>query len=53
MVIQCFPQGDRRMIVFDEVRARRDVSLTGATVAPEADALQVTGGWLAPISPRR
>ncbi len=52
MVIQCFPQGDRRMIVFDEVRARRDVSLTGATVAPEADALQVTGGWLAPLSPR-
>lgn len=52
MVIQCFPRGDRRMIVFDDVRARRDVTLSRATVAPGADALQVTGAWLAPIPPR-
>lgn len=48
-VISCFPDGNRRMMVFDDVEASRPVTLLDATVSEEADALRVTGAWLAEL----
>ena len=48
-VISCFPDGNRRMMVFDDVEANRPVTLVDADVSEEADALRVTGAWLAEL----
>jgi hypothetical protein len=48
-VISCFPDGNRRLMVFDDVETTRPVTLVDATVSEEADALRVTGAWLAEL----
>jgi hypothetical protein len=48
-VISCFPDGNRRLMVFDDVETTRSVTLVDATVSEEADALRVTGAWLAEL----
>lgn len=50
-VLSCFPDGNRRLMVFDDVETSRPVTLVDATVSEEADALRVTGAWLA-VLPR-
>jgi len=48
-VLSCFPDGNRRLMVFDDVEATRPVTLVDATVSEEADALRVTGAWVAEL----
>ncbi len=48
-VISCFPDGHRRMMIFDDVEASRPITLVDADVSEEADALRVTGAWLAEL----
>jgi len=48
-VLSCFPDGNRRLMVFDDVEATRPVTLIDATVSEEADALRVTGAWVAEL----
>jgi len=48
-VLSCFPDGNRRLMVFDDVETTRSVTLVDATVSEEADALRVTGAWLAEL----
>ncbi len=50
MVVSCFPDGARRLAIFDEVSADREVTLESITSG--GDALQVGKTFLAPL-PRK
>lgn len=49
VVYQCFPEGVRRFVLFEQVRPRRPVTLTGLTGGGEA--MQVVRTWVAPLAP--
>ena len=47
-VVRCFPDGDRRIMTFDQVRPRRPVTLTGVTGG--GDATTIVRTWVAPLA---
>ncbi|GAA1478500.1 hypothetical protein GCM10009623_29460 [Nocardioides aestuarii] len=46
-VFSCFADGPRRIVLYDQVRARRDVTLT--EVSGGGEAIRITGSWVAPV----
>jgi hypothetical protein len=46
--IQCFPDGKRRFVIFDQVRTDRPVTLDHVTIG--GDAMRLTGSWVAPLA---
>ncbi len=47
VVLTCFPDGPRRIVHVDQVRASREVVLTGVTGG--GDATVIRRGWVAPL----
>lgn len=48
---RCFPDGVRRIVHVDQLRARRPVTLTG--ISGGGEALRITGSWVAPLPPKQ
>ena len=46
-VLSCFRDGPRRIVHFDQLRPRRNVTLTGLSGGGEA--VRITGSWVAPV----